>query len=142
MGAPPSRNAGCCSSIVSKTSTLLGQEASASAHASVHRSTMSGHHGSGEHVEIEDDAHLVAARAPPERPGARGVLGDPAGTHRAVIVDAGVLMARVTQGAHVGIWLQPEGRVLHADAEAGVALDAMVTLRARGWARLRFFEPI
>ncbi|MFG1256308.1 hypothetical protein V5F79_03220 [Xanthobacter flavus] len=79
--------------------------------------------------------------AHPERQRWRELPPNPAGLV-APSDGALVLMARVTQGAHVGIWLHPEGRVLHADAEAGVALDAMVTLRARGWARLRFFEPI
>lgn len=53
-----------------------------------------------------------------------------------------VLMASSQQPAHIGIWLPPEGGVLHADASAGVVLEGLAHLRARGWARLRFFAPV
>ncbi|WP_454917270.1 hypothetical protein [Xanthobacter sediminis] len=52
-----------------------------------------------------------------------------------------VLMARASHPAHIGVWLRPEGGVLHTDPVAGVALEGLAKLRARGWARLRFFEP-
>lgn len=53
-----------------------------------------------------------------------------------------VLMARVTQSAHIGVWLASEAAILHADPVAGVALEPVVKLRARGWSRLRFYEPV
>lgn len=52
-----------------------------------------------------------------------------------------VLMSRATRAAHIGVWLASHGSVIHADPAAGVALDSLSSLRARGWARLRFFEP-
>lgn len=51
-----------------------------------------------------------------------------------------VLMARSGRPAHVGVWLRPEGRIIHADQDAGVVLDRPVMLRAGGWRTLRFYE--
>jgi len=53
-----------------------------------------------------------------------------------------VLMARSNRPAHIGVWLRPEQAIIHADQGAGVMLELLTTLRARGWARLRFYEPI
>lgn len=77
----------------------------------------------------------------PERARWREVQAQPGGFVTAAD-GALVLMARTTQAAHVGVWLASEGRIIHADQAAGVALETLVTLRARGWARLRFYEHI
>lgn len=55
---------------------------------------------------------------------------------------AGVIMARVSQGAHIGVWCAAEGRILHADDRLGVVFERPTVLRARGWGRLAYFEPI
>lgn len=52
-----------------------------------------------------------------------------------------VLMARSTRPAHIGIWLKPEGGVLHCDEGIGVVFETLSTLQARGWQRLIFLEP-
>lgn len=52
-----------------------------------------------------------------------------------------VLMARSDRPAHIGVWLKPEQRIIHADQCAGVVLDQVAMLRAGGWRTLRFFEP-
>lgn len=53
-----------------------------------------------------------------------------------------VLMARADRPAHIGIWLRPEGGVLHADQNVGVIFESPAQLRrVRGWGRLRFYEP-
>jgi len=54
---------------------------------------------------------------------------------------AGVLMARADRAAHIGVWLGIERGVLHADQTVGVVFEGLSALRARGWGRLRFFEP-
>lgn len=57
-----------------------------------------------------------------------------------------VLMARVKNAAHVGVWLKPEGLVIHAeqtdDDDGRVVCDGIAELHAKGWQRLRFYEPI
>lgn len=52
-----------------------------------------------------------------------------------------VLMSRARRAAHIGVWLRSPAGVIHADPVAGVVLDSPVALRARGWARLHFYEP-
>ena len=53
-----------------------------------------------------------------------------------------VLMARSVRSAHCGVWLRPERLVIHADQAIGqVICEDLATLRARGWRRLRFYEP-
>lgn len=84
---------------------------------------------------------IDAIGAHPERSRWRELPAAPAGIITAAD-GALVLMSRVTHAAHIGIWLRPEGAVLHADPAAGVALEPLAKLRARGWARLRFYEPI
>jgi hypothetical protein len=51
-----------------------------------------------------------------------------------------VLMARHDRPGHVGVWLQPERRIIHADQPA-VTLQDLAGLRASGWRKLRFYEP-
>ncbi len=53
-----------------------------------------------------------------------------------------VLMASVRLPAHIGVWLTSHQAVIHADQGLGVMLEPIPSLRARGWARLRFYEPI
>lgn len=62
------------------------------------------------------------------------------------IVKAGdgsiVLMARLDRPAHIGLWLTPERRIIHADPSHGVVVEPPVDLGAKGWRRLLYFEPI
>ncbi len=51
-----------------------------------------------------------------------------------------VLMSGAGRPHHVGVWLKAERAVLHADHQA-VKLEDVVTLKARGLTRLRFYEP-
>jgi hypothetical protein len=51
-----------------------------------------------------------------------------------------VLMSGAGRPHHVGVWLKAERAVLHADHQA-VKLEDVVTLWARGFTRLRFYEP-
>ncbi len=55
---------------------------------------------------------------------------------------AGVLMARGSRPAHIGVWLAEEGGILHADEKQGVSFDTPAALKADRWGRLSFFEPI
>ncbi|MBR0881852.1 hypothetical protein ABIF65_003367 [Bradyrhizobium japonicum] len=52
-----------------------------------------------------------------------------------------VLMAHARFPAHVGVWLRPEGRVIHCDDKTGVACEAPLALRQMGWKQLTFLEP-
>jgi cell wall-associated NlpC family hydrolase len=52
-----------------------------------------------------------------------------------------VLMSRLTRPAHAGVWLRPEKAILHADDRQGVSLEKPALLKAKGWTRLRFYEP-
>jgi len=52
-----------------------------------------------------------------------------------------VLMAHLKFPAHIGVWLQPEQRIIHCDSTRGVACEAPLSLRQMGWKRLTFFEP-
>lgn len=53
-----------------------------------------------------------------------------------------VLMARRDRPAHIGVWLRPEASIIHADAHTGVTFEPLQLLRAKGWRKLRFFEPL
>jgi hypothetical protein len=52
-----------------------------------------------------------------------------------------VLMARRDQPAHIGVWLRPESRIIHADPDFGVVCESKVELNAKAWHKLRFFDP-
>jgi len=52
-----------------------------------------------------------------------------------------VLMAHLRLPAHIGVWLQPEQRIIHCDGKCGVACEAPLALRQMGWKQLTFFEP-
>lgn len=51
-----------------------------------------------------------------------------------------VLMARHKQPAHCGLWMAVERKILHADETLGVMFQDVLSLKADGWAKLRFFE--
>lgn len=54
-----------------------------------------------------------------------------------------VLMARSDRPVHIGVWLLPEQRIIHADQGIGVILEPPVLARAvGGWMKLRFYEPL
>jgi hypothetical protein len=63
-----------------------------------------------------------------------------------------VLMARREQPAHIGVWLAPEGGVIHAptagrrsgervETVVNAVLDTLAQLRIAGWRRLICYEP-
>jgi hypothetical protein len=64
-------------------------------------------------------------------------------THGLVGADDGalVLMARCDRPAHIGVWLAVERGVIHADARIGVTFQSLATVKAAGWAKLRFYQP-
>lgn len=51
------------------------------------------------------------------------------------------LMAHLRVPGHIGVWLRPEGRIIHCDENAGVCFETPLALRQQGWRQLRFFEP-
>lgn len=53
-----------------------------------------------------------------------------------------VLMARLTQPAHVGVLFMPEKHVLHCDNVHGVRFDDMLTLKVNGWTKLRYYYRV
>lgn len=52
-----------------------------------------------------------------------------------------VLMAHIRFPAHIGVWLKPEGRIIHCDTETGVACETPLALRKMGWKNLTFYDP-
>lgn len=42
---------------------------------------------------------------------------------------------------HIGVWMKPEGKIIHCDEHGGVCFETPLALRAQGWRQLRFFEP-
>ncbi|MCK1568997.1 hypothetical protein IVB08_34630 [Bradyrhizobium sp. 173] len=52
-----------------------------------------------------------------------------------------VLMAHARFPAHIGVWLRPEGRVIHCDGKTGVACETPLALRQMGWKHLTFLQP-
>jgi hypothetical protein len=50
-------------------------------------------------------------------------------------------MAHLRFPAHIGVWLKPEGRIIHCDGKTGVACETPLALRQMGWKKLTFFEP-
>jgi hypothetical protein len=51
------------------------------------------------------------------------------------------LMAHLRIPGHIGVWMKPEGKIIHCDERAGVCFEAPLALRQQGWRKLRFFEP-
>ncbi|MHC2250799.1 hypothetical protein ACVILK_000491 [Bradyrhizobium embrapense] len=83
---------------------------------------------------------LEAIAGHPERGAWREIADGPGGLVTARD-GALVLMARLRFPAHIGVWLQPEARVIHCDGKAGVACESVLALRQMGWKKLTFFEP-
>ena len=52
-----------------------------------------------------------------------------------------VLMAHLRLPGHIGVWLNPEGFVIHCSEANGVCAETTMALRQQGWKHLRFFEP-
>lgn len=51
------------------------------------------------------------------------------------------LMAHLKMPGHIGVWLKPEGMIIHCDEQQGVSFEPPLVLVQRGWKHLRFFEP-
>lgn len=51
------------------------------------------------------------------------------------------LMAHLRVPGHIGVWMRPEGKIIHCDETAGVCFETPLALRQRGWRKLRFFDP-
>ncbi|MBR1206951.1 MULTISPECIES: hypothetical protein [unclassified Bradyrhizobium] len=83
---------------------------------------------------------LEAIAGHPERALWREALEGPGGLVTAAD-GALVLMARLRFPAHIGVWMQPEARVIHCDGKTGVAFETVLALRQMGWKKLSFFEP-
>jgi len=52
-----------------------------------------------------------------------------------------VLMARMTQPAHCGVYCAFERSIIHADENVGVIFQSLQVVKSNGWSRLRFYEP-
>lgn len=53
-----------------------------------------------------------------------------------------VLLASVRMPAHMGVWFRGFGSILHADRPLGVAFQTFAEMRALGWHRALFMEPL
>jgi hypothetical protein len=53
-----------------------------------------------------------------------------------------VAMAASERAAHLGVWFKNERAILHTDKPEGVVFQDLLSCRARGWHRLRFYEYI
>ena len=51
------------------------------------------------------------------------------------------LMAHLRIPGHIGVWMKPEGKIIHCDERAGVCFETPLALRQQGWRQLKFFEP-
>jgi hypothetical protein len=73
------------------------------------------------------------------RAGWREVSAGPGG-----LVAAGdgalVLMAHVRFPAHIGVWLQPEERIIHCSEQHGVCCESVLAVCQMGWKKLTFYE--
>ena len=83
---------------------------------------------------------LEAIERHPERGSWREVPEGPGGLVAAAD-GALVLMAHLRFPAHIGVWLKPEGRVIHCSEQHGVCCETILALRQSGWKRLTFYEP-
>lgn len=82
---------------------------------------------------------LEAFDAHPERQNWNEVEAGPGGL---VVAGDGalVLMAHLRMPANIGVWLKPEGTVIHCSETNGVCAETPLALRAQGWRVLRYFE--
>ena len=106
------------------------------------------------HIELTLFGHVLPDVAVPDHPSWRWMIEaiethperirwqETAQPHGLIMAADGalVLMARSDRPAHIGVWLAPERRIIHADQDQGVVLDQPSLLRAGGWRTLRFFE--
>jgi hypothetical protein len=81
---------------------------------------------------IDRHPERAAWRQVPDGPGGLVVVGD----------GALVLMAHLRFPAHIGVWLAPEGRVIHCSEQHGVCCESVLVLRQMGWKQLTFYEPV
>ena len=56
-------------------------------------------------------------------------------------VDGDLVLAGPAQARHIGVWLAPEGGVLHAYEGVGVVFERPAVMMARGFAQLTFYRP-
>ena len=77
----------------------------------------------------------------PERAAWREVPDGLSGLMRAAD-GALVLMAHLRFPAHIGVWLQPEARVIHCSEQHGVCCECILALRQTGRKKLTFYEPV
>jgi hypothetical protein len=52
------------------------------------------------------------------------------------------LMGRFSGPGHIGVWLKPEGKIIHCDRKHGVCCEDVLALRSGGWAAITFYEPM
>lgn len=78
--------------------------------------------------------HPERSRWEPIATGPHGIITAPDG--------ALVAMGRADLEAHIGVWLAPERQVIHCDQRFGVLAQDMATLRASGWGRIQFYQPV
>jgi hypothetical protein len=83
---------------------------------------------------------LEAIEAHPERDAWTEVEQLPDGIIRAAD-GALVLMAHLRMPAHIGVWLEPEQRIVHCSEQHGVCLETVLALRQMGWRKMTFYEP-
>lgn len=53
-----------------------------------------------------------------------------------------VAMGAIERPAHLGVWFKAERAILHTDKPEGVVFQDLLSCRARGWQRMRFYEYI
>lgn len=53
-----------------------------------------------------------------------------------------VLMARLDRPAHIGVWLEKERGIIHADQRGGVMMESVSTLKTKGWRKLMFIRRV
>jgi hypothetical protein len=93
-------------------------------------------------IEVPEGSSLVAMMEQyrKERARWREILPHPSMDLIGATDGALVLMMFGPEPSHIGVWLIPERRIIHADATQ-VRCEDLATLRANGWKSLRFFEP-
>jgi hypothetical protein len=84
---------------------------------------------------------LEAIDTHPERAAWREVPDGPGGLVTAAD-GALVLMAHLRFPAHIGVWLDPEARVIHCSEQHGVCCETVLALRQMGWKKLTYYKPI
>ncbi|MEH2508699.1 hypothetical protein V1291_000053 [Nitrobacteraceae bacterium AZCC 1564] len=96
------------------------------------------------HIDVPDDPSWKwMVRTVSNHPEHANWEQKPEGPHGLVTASDGALclMARFQGPGHVGVWLKPEGRVLHCDRQRGVCFETPLALKQIGWKQLLFYEP-